>query len=507
MKFKSLYFVLFGMALAADAWAISIVSDTLKTAWGVSEFAKNNTFGDMGTYGDFILHGDIGKGGGRGTRSKQYAIVAVIAKQIVEHGGYFCPQQIQCGTELLSEKSWTWYYNPAGFDESMCAWFCEPGYTGNGCADQTSLIGAMDKQTNKSDLYAGLSLNTNKKAGLTEASVSGFAEWGNTQNYKDGRDILLGVVDFREHAVVVGPVSVSCHAESWGTKVAYVNKVSQYNDPALYKTLCAEGYILNSMGTDCVKMTEEMLNLQKEMNGTSGQPKKQMCSGWTDSGYDSAIHNIDSTGECVKYVCKDKTKAFPAPGNYECTECAGSVRGGQNPLTGLCVICEQVGQYYDVKTRSCKDALAFSKIDMQYGKGKTKDSYNRTDDQCWTKVSPDEYKDCVFGKAAPVLSSIKLGGVIPLNIGLANAYTVNTSINSTNSNSTGTTSTNNNSTNNNSTGTTSTNSNSTGTTSTNSNNNYTGGALGGGSSAPAVPQHNSGSYTNNAYANQTLIGF
>lgn len=485
MKFKSLYFALFGMALVADAWAINVVDGKMNMLWGAPQ---GEDFGDK-TPGAFVIAGGLGKEAPRGTWKDEKAIVGVIAMEIVEHGGYFCPIQLQCANKdsgKLRKSSWSTYYYPSGYSAEKCVWLCKPGYTGIECAEQTNIFAGLAAETNTTGLFSGISLKTSGNgSGGIESLVPGFASWGykgdlNKAIEQKEKDVLLGVVEFKKHGVMVAPVSIECAEDG---KESFVNRVATYSNytPQL---LCAEGYGLDSTATDCVPLTEEILNLQKEMNGTSGQPKKQMCSGWTDSGYDSAIHSIDSTGECIKFMCKDKTKAFPAPGNYECMECAGSVRGGQNPLTGLCVVCEQVGQYFNSQTNLCDTAIAFTRIDMQYGKGKTKDSYNRTDDQCWTKVSPDEYKDCVFGKSAPVLSSIKLGGVIPLNIGLANAYTVSTSINSTNSNSTGT-------------------------TSTNSNNNYTGGALvhpgvGGGSSAPAVPQYNNGSYANNPYANQSL---
>lgn len=408
MKLRYLYLAFLGMIVASDAMAVKELCDgSIKRANCSNEYVAwmnrlESKFGDINGAGDFILAGAIGTSGGRGTYSDEYAIVAVIAKQIVEHGGYFCPQQIQCSNSNGKKKSWSTYFNPTGFTEDKCVWLCEKGYSGTNCAKQVSVVGGMDTSTNKEGLYSGLSLKqSGKYNGSTEASVPAFTTYTD-ESGKVEKDVLLGVIDFNEHSVLAGPVSIVCRASGSGNNHSYVDKVARYSG-ANYKLLCADGYTPTSDNTDCVKMTQEMLNLT-----TTISDQKKMCAGWSEVGYDSSVHSIDSTGDCVKYMCKDKTKAFPASGNFECTECAGSIRGGQNPLTGLCVKCEQLGQYFDTKTGECKSAMAFTRIDMQYGKGKTKETNTKPENQCWTKVSPEDYKDCVFGKPKLTLSNLKL---------------------------------------------------------------------------------------------------
>ena len=48
-----------------------------------------------GGYGDFILAGSLGKSGMHGTFIDEWAVVGMVAREIVEHGGYFCPYQLQ----------------------------------------------------------------------------------------------------------------------------------------------------------------------------------------------------------------------------------------------------------------------------------------------------------------------------------------------------------------------------------------------------------------------------
>ena len=389
MKLRYLYLAFLGMMVVSDAMAIKRVDGDTYEKWMMTPPYKRE-IGDA-SEGAFIVAGALGKGMSSGTWGKEEgAIVAVVAVEIVEHGGYFCPLQIQCAnsdTVKYYNTSWTLYYHPSGYSADKCAWLCETGYAGQKCAKQTSYL----PQSKILDLTSGISLKTSgKDAGGIENQIYGFDAWGYgggaNQNEKD---VLLGAVSFQEHGVMATPVSIECDKD--GLK-SFVNKVAAYSN-LTHKLLCAEGYAANQYNTECIPMTMEMLNLTTQVSD-----QKKMCAGWTEEGYNSAIHNIDATGDCLKYVCKDKTKAFPASGNFECAECAGSIRGGQNPLTGLCVKCEQLGQYFDTKTGDCKSANAFTRIDMQYGKGKTKETNTKPENQCWTKVDPEEYKDCVFGK-------------------------------------------------------------------------------------------------------------
>ncbi len=405
MKYRFLLFSLLGVLVSESVFAahhfdryVKTVSSSIRNSWMTpsngSRAVGEKVYGDTGGAGDFILAGALGTSGGRGTYGDEYAIVSVVAKQIVPHGGYFCPQQIQCGNKNCYFSSWAKYFNPDGYSEDKCAWFCEAGYAGTNCNKIATTVG-MDTLTNESGLFSGLGL---KQSGgdddSTEKSIYVFSTFYADNGERtdiDGTDVLLGVVEFKDHGVVAGPVAVQCHSNTSCGNHSYVWGVSQYSNLD-YKLLCAEGYIPDSSGTDCVKLTQDTLNLYTAGVGY------EMCTGWSESGYDSDIHSIDTSSGCVKFMCKDATKAFPAVGNFECVDCAASIRGGQDPKTGLCVQCSQVGQYFDTGTSTCRTALGFSKTDMQYGKGKTKNNNPEPANQCWTKTETDVYRTCVTGK-------------------------------------------------------------------------------------------------------------
>ena len=383
MKWKYL-FCLFGALLVNDAWAIRTVP-SLSSSW------KDGSYKEVGNrydIGSFVVSGSIGDKGQHGTYSDEYGVVAVIARQIVEHGGYFCPQQIQCSNTNCRHKSNTVYYDPTGFDASKCAWFCEKGYAGTNCAKLAIVTEGSSTPTNLNGLFAGLSMKTSGGGdGGTEASNIGFYT-----TYEDGykmyeRDVLLGVIDFKEHGIVAGPIEVKCRTNQACGNWSYVDYIKRFSS-GKYKLLCAEGYVADQTGAECVKLTQNMLDLL-------AYEDKPMCAGWLMEGYNPDIHRLDAEGDCVKYLCKDATKAFPSAGSYECEDCATSIRGGQSTTNGVCVVCDRLGQYFDTETDSCKMADAYSNTDLQYGKGKNKDTNTDLNKQCWTVVTPENYKTCV----------------------------------------------------------------------------------------------------------------
>ena len=110
----------------------------------------------------------------------------------------------------------------------------------------------------------------------------------------------------------------------------------------------------------------------------------------------AAKHYALTTAEgCTKFFCSQVGYAFPADGSFECTECATGVKGGAHPVNGQCKVC-QTGQYFDKASGECLTAVAYSRTDMMYGKGKTRNLVPSIAQQCWPIVSPDDYKSCVI---------------------------------------------------------------------------------------------------------------
>ena len=393
MKWKYL-FCLFCMLVVNDARAIRTVSGLYSSWKDGSLFESGNQYNT----GNFVISGSVGDKGQHGTYGDEYGVVAVIARQIVEHGGYFCPQQIQCSNTNCRHQSNTVYYDPTGFDGSKCAWFCEKGYTGTNCTKVAIVTEGSSTPTNLNGLFAGLSMKTSGGGnGGTEASNVAFRTWyedrdGPNDNDSDyEHDVLLGVIDFKEHGIVAGPIEVKCRTNRACSNWSYVDYIKSFSS-GKYKLLCAEGYVADQTGAECVKLTQNMLDLL-------AYEDKPMCNGWPIDSYDPDIHRLDGEGSCIRYFCKDASKAFPASGNFDCEDCATSIRGGQDPKNGQCVVCDRVGQYFNTDTGACANADAYKKSDLQYGKGKTKDSDADVDNQCWTKVTIEEYAPCVKGES------------------------------------------------------------------------------------------------------------
>lgn len=376
-KVLLLFFVaLFMVPYSADA------INTAPNMWGY--WGYNGSTNAGGSAGNFIIAGGIGKSSGHGTWNDEWAVVGIIANKIVEHGGYFCPYQLQCANKRKKKKSWTMYYWPNGFDYSKCAWLCEDGYAGENCQPQTSTPATCDSttyNTSNGGKFAGISLKTSGgDSNQKEGEVTGFNVWGSDPEC----DVILGVTKFLQHGVMAAPVRVCCGRDNWKEIDSFVSSVS-LADGVKQKLLCANGYKANAAGTDCEPITEEC----KISNLT-------FCTNFPKDEYNPAIHRLDDTSsDCAKYFCSEPDTAFPALGDTSCVECSTGVKGGANTTNGVCVKC-QTGEYFDQDSNSCETAAAYSKSDMQYGKGQTKNTVS-LEEQCWTMVDPQDYADCVKG--------------------------------------------------------------------------------------------------------------
>ncbi len=370
-------FTIFVLAFASSAQAISVVGGARN--WWSYDGSKSTT----GPAGDFMISGSLGKAGMHGTFNDEWAIVGVIAKTIVQHGGYFCPYQIQCANKRKEKKTWTMYYRPNGYNGVGCTWICEPGYSGENCLSQKTPTSCDTKsyKTGSGQKFGGLSLKTSGgDADQKENEVSGFNQWGSDPE----SDVLLGVVKFLEHGVIAGPVQIRCGRNNWKEIDSYVEAVNA--STGNQKILCANGYKANDSGTDCEPVSADVCATQN----------MTFCANFPREKYNSAIHTIQSAGSCAKYFCTDTNMAFPAVGDTSCAECSTGVKGGPSKTNGVCIKCK-TGEYFNAAGDVCASAAAFTKTDLQYGKDKTKNN-STVANQCWTKATPDEYSNCMRGK-------------------------------------------------------------------------------------------------------------
>lgn len=371
--------------LAVPANAINVASGA-RSWWGY-DGGKDSS----GSVGDFMIAGALGMAGMHGTFDDEWAVVGMVAQKIVEHGGYFCPYQIQCANKNKKRASWTMYYYPTGYASVGCSWICEPGYGGENCLSKTSYASCDTKiyGTNKGQKFGGLSLKTSGgNSNQKESEVSGFNQWGTDPE----SDVVLGIVRFMNHGVVAGPVKITCDRNGYKDAKSFVKSV----DAAVgnQKLLCANGYTANSSGTDCEPISADACATQN----------LKFCDNFPRGNYDSSLHTIQESTGCAKYFCTDTTKAFPKIGDFSCSDCSTSIKGGVSKINGVCVKC-QTGQYFDSNTSTCQSADAYTKSDLQYGKNVIKNDKTVTD-QCWTMVTPDDYRKCVTGSNfSPVFES------------------------------------------------------------------------------------------------------
>lgn len=388
MKKKLLYFLLiFCCCIPPNANAINI-DTSVWDAWGYN----NNTQWSASAKGEFILDGDVGKNGTHGTFGDEWGVVAVIARKITQHGGYFCPTQIQCANKRKEKKGWSVYYNPTGFVNTKCFWLCEAGYSGENCEAssgetvdfcKTDILGPKG-----TGVFSDISLKTyGGDSESIESEITGFNTWYDQVGSKPLEvDTLVGVTQFLQHGVIASPIYLRCNRDNWKDNDSYIEFI--YAGTETSKLLCAEGYTANDSGTDCVAIDQEICDIQ---NVT-------LCANFPKDKFNSVAHDLKKIdGEaCTKYFCVDG-KGFQSAGDPTCVDCgAPAAKSGPNLTNGTCLVCD-TGQYYDSADGTCKTANAFSKTELQYGPGQTRNTNFEVDNQCWYKTTPDDYKTCITG--------------------------------------------------------------------------------------------------------------
>ena len=366
--------------------------------------------------GDFILSGTAGRGRRVGWLNDEYGVGAVVAVDIDEHGARFCPRSLHCNNK--NKRNWSDLYvmyseGHKNRDETSCVWLCEKGYFGANCKRGVREYRADDTLLHpkkEGGLWGGTDVIQDKNY---SGHYHGLPVFWTYEKYGDeASTIFLGVVKFLDHGVFVAPVRLDCHSEDGSDNNSWPSDIFIPNGEKT-KLLCMDGYTPNAKGDDCVPLTADFIaqdEFLKKNNIT------EYCDGWDSAEFNLAYHQlaIDEDNKCVKFLCKDSTKAFPARGNYACEECGTNIRGGQSRETGLCVQCDRVGQYFDKDTGKCALADAFTTTDLQYGRGKTVNSAGSLTTQCWTKVIPSEYIDCVTKTTASTSQgqiTTQIGGV------------------------------------------------------------------------------------------------
>ena len=178
--------------------------------------------------------------------------------------------------------------------------------------------------------------------------------------------------------------------------VSLINKIDvSFSSKAGSILVCKNGYKPNANGDNCEPINRELCPESIE------DMRAALCTGWTDM--DENIHDfkLDATKNCYQFRCINNKEAFVSGADRTCAECVTSPRNGVSPVNGVCIRCDK-GKIFDANAKSsgyCTDTTGYTKTDMMYGKGKTKNSVQNIDDQCWPLITPDEYKECVTGQS------------------------------------------------------------------------------------------------------------
>ncbi len=334
-----------------------------------------------------------------GTLENQGAVVMAIAQYFNDYGGCFIPTQIQFnydnsvslyrpdsfGTIVKNNADGSKTVQTMRHDRKYgeCTWICKPGFKGREClqTDDGSVCGKRDfnfltkrgTMVRKWDRMQKVSANAFSTA-ISRSSVPKL----NT----------LAIIEWYKHGVLVSEVSV-IGAKNTNSEKTWITYVESGGKNSMY-LLCDEGYKPNANQTDCEPMHPEKCDL----------PPTTMCQGWTETEYNNNKNNLEYVvvDGCTQYRCLNG--GFISATNRTCASCGGGdILSGIIESTGVCKHCSNLGEYFDDSQplgSECQSAYALTKPEMKYGKDKLQADTINTRDQCWTKLTPGDYRACIF---------------------------------------------------------------------------------------------------------------
>lgn len=324
----------------------------------------------------------------------EYAVQMMVAVNITEHGAYFCPIQIE-GKNKNKKNAWTEYAMIGG--TTGCRWLCKDGYSGDDCSVAPGSTAKCDAVEFRRANYDGLKRVTSGANIEDDIAMFNWNHYYGCGAHKgQEHDSVLAITRWAPggHGAFVQPLIVRAQREGWKDMISWPSIF--YRVGATEILACISGYKPNAGGTDCVAISENLCAEAKS------------CPGWT--GFDESQHTfVMPTGkDCFEFRCKGENMAFASATDRSCVECTTSLRGGVSPVDGTCVKCDS-GKVFNNKATTaaghCGDATAYTKTDMQYGKGKTKNNNPEPENQCWTKTETDVYRECVTSGATSASES------------------------------------------------------------------------------------------------------
>lgn len=414
---KTLFIAFAGTILATGCDAYTYTE--LKTGWNSGGNANSNTF----TAKDAILAGcasDSFDYACYGTTTTSGEIIMDIARSVDgDICAYFCGTQISVDWAVGFA-----FYTPMS---SSCKWLCKPGYkhntsgwTSSSVKDDGSVCGTTDFNHLKS-----VSMRKGSTAFQITGKIPVFSE---KVGANDTSAEFLAIVAWYEHGALVSKVNVTGQYSGGRYGYRWIKSVVPAGSEKFL--LCDMGYQPNASKTDCEPIAPTKC----------GMPPAgyDFCNGWSEADYKRVGNTVDTrsltavsgtvlstvtvksqtqklkqdkvytvVGEgdnaCIQYRCQDESKGFLSSSDRTCITCNNDPRKGVSELDGTCMVCK-LGEYFDKNDMGepCKSAVGLTKMDLQYGIGMDKRDKVDVRQQCWTKLTPDTYRECVFDRTESV---------------------------------------------------------------------------------------------------------
>ncbi len=325
---------------------------------------------------------------GKGKAGDEYVRLAWVARTIKEGGAEFCPTEIRAANKEATKSAWLEYYDLGG----KCYWVCKDGYAGSTCGTKISASSSVMCNPDAIDFQKSIS-RASAKASNIAMKIPMFRMGDNREcdkSTKQEHDMILMAVPQDDHTMIAQAMIIRS-----GVKYTDQRYTAPFfsTDGSTPIPLCMPGYKPKANGTSVWATRCEPIDKTK-----CDMESMAWCDGFTKSEYNKnkSAYTLDTDGDCIKFKCANSKEGFPAEGSAKtCSKCNPEFPlGGVNSETGRCVACES-GEWFDENTGVCVDAKILTKIDMQYGPGKTKNASTNVEEQCWTMVSPDDYVKCM----------------------------------------------------------------------------------------------------------------
>lgn len=305
------------------------------------------------------------------------------------------------------------FLTEALLDESLCIDVCFNGWTGDNCS--------LKSENVQSRSIINLNASTFQNANVTDnTTFEKVGTYTTIFNLQDSYDTCNSEKELQHMGIFAASNwTPSGHGIFVQNMIVRVDIITDNNaskiHPVVYPytertpkvLLCLDGYTYNKDSTDCVLIAEALGAGTGETDETSEDGETQTSEDGenkpkTPENYDATQHMLTGVNDDNVYTfrCKNDGYAFMSEFDVRCIECKPGYNNGIDTETGVCIKCK-TGEFFNEITERCIDAIALSKLDMVYGRNRTRNSYSGQDsvtNQCWTKTDANAYRSCVLNR-------------------------------------------------------------------------------------------------------------